>query len=91
MKNIRTCAGVLVAVALGLLLASTRDATAGDCCRLVVTGCGKTANVCVAKSCGSDADQSARGAFNSANKCSSSSVSSTLNTCSNERCDIDLR
>ena len=36
---------------------------AADCCRYVVKGCAKQANVCVPSSCNSDAEKKARTAF----------------------------
>lgn len=78
------------AFTLGVALwTSTSDA--GSCCRYVIRGCGKSAQVCVAGSCGSGTEPRARKAFEANNRCNSSSVQSSLGTCSNERCDIDLR
>lgn len=70
--------------------ASTADAQ-GSCCRYVIAGCDREAKVCVPDSCGSNAERRARSAFESANSCRSSSTRSYIGTCSNERCDIDLR
>jgi hypothetical protein len=71
---------------------ATPDAVpVADCCRYVVKGCDKQANVCVGSTCNSAAEKKARDAFEKAYKCNSSSVSSYLGTCSGEKCDIDLR
>ncbi|MBX3245827.1 MAG: hypothetical protein KF901_01455 [Myxococcales bacterium] len=69
---------------------STADAQA-NCCRYVISGCDREMKVCVPDSCGSNAERRARSAFESAASCRSSSTRSYIGSCSNERCDIDLR
>jgi hypothetical protein len=60
------------------------------CCRYVVSGCGRDANVCVQESCQSGAETKARKAFENAYKCKSHRVSSHIGTCTNERCDLKI-
>ncbi|MCC7384441.1 MAG: hypothetical protein IT384_21520 [Deltaproteobacteria bacterium] len=93
MKVLALFAGsFVVGLSLSLLpFQAPPDARAGDCCRLIVTGCGKEAKVCVAQSCGSDAEKKARSAFEKKMSCNSSNVSSYIGTCSGEKCEIDLR
>jgi len=83
----------LLAFLVGFVLAVGRGRSlqAADCCRLTVTGCGKSANVCVAQSCNLDTQARAKKTFASAYKCESANVSSYIGTCSGEKCDLDLR
>jgi hypothetical protein len=74
-----------------VVLATAHIARADDCCRYVIEGCGKKQQVCVAGDCNSDHRAQARSAFEKKNSCSSSNDASSLHTCENERCDIDLR
>lgn len=94
----RTLLGIAIGVLVGTAaLAAPRSASvspdfqAADCCRVIVKGCGKEARVCLPGGCSLDNQGKARGAFEKAYGCSSSSVSSYIGTCSGEKCDIDLR
>ena len=84
-------ATLTVSAALLVILDSPRIAQAGSCCRVTVEGCGKTANVCMAKDCNNATYAEARKMFESAHKCSSSKMRSSIGTCSGQKCDIDLR
>ncbi|MEM9068737.1 MAG: hypothetical protein AAGE52_09530 [Myxococcota bacterium] len=79
-----------LAVAAGLSAPTPLEAQ-GNCCRYVIRGCDQNAKVCVPDRCGSAAERRARQAFEGAYSCRSSSTASYIGTCSNERCDIDLR
>ena len=81
----------LAAIGLLSVLGLASAARADDCCRYVIEGCGKKQNVCVQGDCNSGNRSKAKEAFEKENKCSSSSDASYIHTCSNEKCDIDLR
>ena len=67
------------------------DAAAGDCCEYTVEGCGSKVKVCVPEKCGSAAEGKAKKVFEGAYKCKSPKVPSHIGTCSNSKCEIDLR
>ena len=67
------------------------EITAGSCCRVIVSGCSKSAKVCVSGECSLDNQKRCRTAFEKAYSCPSTSVSSYIGTCNGETCDIDLR
>lgn len=77
--------------ALLIILGSTQIAQAAKCCRVTVEGCGKSANVCMAKDCNNATYTEAKKKFESAYKCSSPKMKSSIGTCSGQKCDIDLR
>jgi hypothetical protein len=82
---------LLAALSIASVLSFAAVARADDCCRYVIEGCGKKQNVCVPGDCNSSNRARAKAAFEQENKCSSSSDASYIRTCSNEKCDLDLR
>ena len=81
---------LILAFFAGVLLGDLPSANAGSCCRYVVSGCGKTAKVCVNGGCSSANEKRAKEAYQKAYDCKSPSVKSHIGSCSNEKCALTL-